>query len=391
MQSGRERRSGAGGWSVARLQRIGNWGRADEALGRHWEQVGLQALASLLDRPRALPGDTYKPRAVLALSDNEALRREVHASGLPNPDACLIGVMPTGGGVLQPVDFKWSLERAQRPQVGAETLTRLLEAPLPGVQALLRAARTAAGLVDGQLQHVDGFFFAPEHAENRDFMASERNAVAEWPLGAADVECWQVDPTTFFPPLPGWELGCWLAEMDRSAGLLRTVEGAERYFRLGAGFGGAIARLATPLFDPGPKPVDPRAELSRLRTSRRLFTSVDLARYLERQMTAREELQRGLRELEGKLYPFRQFRLDLAAQGIDLDAAEGPKRSYRERHRHARAAVRDWLLHEGRTLVATGRTDAAALADLQARAAELAPGAQEVARRALAEENSRRG
>ena len=58
------------------------------------------------------------------------------------------------------------------------------------------------------------------------------------------------------------------------------------------------------------------SELSRLRANRRLFTSADLARYLERQMAARDELQRGLRELEGRLYPFRQFRLDLAADVV---------------------------------------------------------------------------
>ena len=118
MQTGRERRSsGTGGWSVARLQRIGNWDRADEALGRHWEEVGLEALANMLARPRPMPGGAYVPRSVLALADDEGLRREVHASGLPNPDACLIGATPAGSGVLQSVDFKWSLERAQRPQV----------------------------------------------------------------------------------------------------------------------------------------------------------------------------------------------------------------------------------------------------------------------------------
>src|SRR4051794_20977781 len=47
----RRRMRGGGGrgaprsvWTVARLQRIGNWGRADEALGRQWEDVGLVAL-----------------------------------------------------------------------------------------------------------------------------------------------------------------------------------------------------------------------------------------------------------------------------------------------------------------------------------------------------------
>src|SRR5215211_5504622 len=111
MRSGPPRGSGSGVWTVARLQRIGNWGRADEALGRRWEDVGLLALATLLNEPRALGPRRYTPTAILALAGSEALRREVHASGLRNPDASLLGALPAGNGVLQPVDFKWSLER----------------------------------------------------------------------------------------------------------------------------------------------------------------------------------------------------------------------------------------------------------------------------------------
>src|SRR3954468_15702597 len=88
--AGRQRRMRGGGarggsrsvWTVARLQRIGNWGRADEALGRQWEVVGLAALAALLDVPRAIAAGTYVPRAVVALAEDEAMRREVHATGL---------------------------------------------------------------------------------------------------------------------------------------------------------------------------------------------------------------------------------------------------------------------------------------------------------------------
>ena len=91
MRSGPPRGSGSGVWTVARLQRIGNWGRADEALGRRWEEVGLVALADLLDRPRRAGAGEYLPRAVVALAEDEGLRREIHGTGLPNPDACLLG------------------------------------------------------------------------------------------------------------------------------------------------------------------------------------------------------------------------------------------------------------------------------------------------------------
>ena len=384
MRSGPPRGSGSSVWTVARLQRIGNWGRADEALGRRWEEVGLVALAHLLHQPRRVGARNYLPCGVVALGEDEALRREIHATGLPNPDACLLGTAPGDVAILQPVDFKWALERAELPQVAGATLARLLEAVLPLAQAHLAVAQAAAGLADAPLERVDGFFLAPEHAENRAFLASEANARAEFPLTPDDVVFWPLAPTDFFGPLAGWELGRWLAEMDRGAGLLASIEGAERYFRLGAGFAGAMTRLATPLFAETPAVVDARAELSRLRTSRRLFTSADLARYLERLMATRAAHERSLRDLATTVYPFRQFRAQVAAQGVQLDALdEGAKRSYRERYRAALAAVRARLRQEGQALVATGRSEPAALADLQARVPELAKTAQALAKRVL--------
>ncbi|HLH21054.1 MAG TPA: hypothetical protein VK066_00910 [Chloroflexota bacterium] len=384
MRGGGGRGAARGVWTVARLQRIGNWGRADEALGRQWEEVGLAALAGQLDAPRLTALGEYVPRAVVALADDEALRREIHATGLPNPDAALLGTRAPDAAVLQPVDFKWALERAELPQVSAVTLERLLGAAVPQVQAHLAAVEQAAGLAVATLEYVDGLFFAPEHPENRAFLASEANAHAESPLTLADVVLCPVDPEAFFGPLDGWELGRWLAEMDRSVGLLATIDGAERYFRLGAGFAGALTRLATPLFAETPTAIDARAALVRLRTSRHLFTSVDLASYLERQMAARGALERGLRDLATAVYPFRVFRAQLAASGVKLDAVEDDqKRGYRERYRGALNAVRARLREEGRALVAAGQSEPAALAELQARTPELQKTAQAMARKAL--------
>jgi hypothetical protein len=384
MRGGGGRGAPRGVWTVARLQRIGNWGRADEALGRQWEAVGLEALAGLLDTPRAIAVGSYVPRAVVALADDEALRREVHATGLSNPDAALLGTTVAGAAVLQPVDFKWALERAELPQVSAATIERLLSAQVPQVQAHLAVVQERAGLADAALEYVDGFFFAPEHPENDAFLASEANEHAEFPLTAEDAVLHPVDPTAFFGPLDGWELGRWLAEMDRGVGLLATIEGAERYFRLGAGFAGALTRLATPLFADAPEAVDARAELARLRSSRHLFTSADLASYLERQMALRAALERGLRELGTAVYPFRAFRAQLAASGVKFDALEDEqKRGYRERYRAALNAVRARLREEGRALAAAGQSEPAALAALQARTPALQKTAQAIARRVL--------
>jgi hypothetical protein len=372
-----------GPWTVARLQRIGNWGRADEAIGRRWEEVGLAALTTFLGPARSLGDCDYAPRAILALADDEATRHEVHASGLPNPDACLLGMTASGEGILQPVDFKWSLERAQLPQVSAATLERLLEAELPGVQAHLARARAAAEVPDDEPPRVvDGFFFAPDHAENRAFLASAANARAEYPLTATDVRLWPVDAAEFFGTLDGWELGRWLAEMDRAVWQLERVEGAERYFRLGKGFAGALIRLQTPLFADAPVALDARAELSRLRTAQRLYTTVDLASYLERRMHGREALARELRDLEAVLYPFRQFRADIAARKPTTDG-EGTGSAYRERYRVVRGVVRDRIREEGRKLVAAGQSEAMALAQLKAQTPQLTKLAQQLARRLL--------
>lgn len=384
MRDGRSRGGwSAGPWSTARLQRIGNWGRADEALGRRWEEVGLAALATLLHTPLPAGDAPYTPTAVLALAEDAALRQEIHASGLPNPDAALLGVRPAGGAVIQAVDFKWSLERAELPQVSAATLDRLLAAPLPGVQALLGRVRAAAGLADVELERIDGLFFAPEHAENRAWLASAANERSAYPLRADDVLFWPVEPHTFFGPLDGWAVGRWLAELDRSVRLLDTVEGAERYFRLGAGFQGALVRLATPLFAITPAAVDAPAELARLRTRQRLYTSADLATYFERQMSLREAQQRAFRELEGGVYPFRLFRAELRARRGGNGADDEDKRGPREQYKALRAAVRAQLREQGQVLMAQGRSEAQALAELQERLPELTRQAKAIARHYL--------
>ena len=377
-----------GPWSVARLQRIGNWGRADEAIGRRWEEVGLPALATLLHVARPADGQPYTPTAILTLADDPSLRPEIHASGLPNPDAALLGQRPDGTPVIQAVDFKWSLERAERPQVAGATLARLLAAPLPGLHAALAQAARQAALDPAALVYVDGFFFAPEHAENRAWLASTANAQSEYPLAPADVLFWTVAPEAFFGPLPGWDLGRWLAELDRSARLLDTIEGAERYYRLGAGFQGALVRLATPLFADTPAAVDARAAIARLRTRHRLYSTADLAAYFERQMAAREALQRALRDLEGAVYPFRLFRAEVQARrgaagnGAAAGEASAPP-GLREGYRAVRAAVRAYLRQQGQARVARGLTEPQALAELQARVPELTQHAKALARRYL--------
>src|SRR5437763_830301 len=114
---------------------IGDWGRASEHIGAHWEHV-----AGALARER-LARDDY----LVVLAATPALMAEVLGSGLPHADA-LRTWREDGRLVLEPLDFKWSLETASARQVSSETLQRLLASELGTLEAALAEARQALGL-----------------------------------------------------------------------------------------------------------------------------------------------------------------------------------------------------------------------------------------------------
>ena len=70
---------------------------------------------------------------------------------------------------------------------------------------------------------------------------------------------------TFFGALPGWDIAQLLAGYDRSTNMLETPDGAERYYRLGAGTLGALMRWHTSIFSAEPAAIDVPAELEALR------------------------------------------------------------------------------------------------------------------------------
>src|SRR5947208_181880 len=98
---------------------IGDWGRASEHIGVRWEQV-----AGALARER-LGLEDY----LIVLAAQPALMTEVLGSGLPHADAVRTW-REDGQFLLEPLDFKWSLETASARQVSSETLERLLAAEL---------------------------------------------------------------------------------------------------------------------------------------------------------------------------------------------------------------------------------------------------------------------
>ncbi|HEY8476803.1 MAG TPA: hypothetical protein VIN09_08050 [Chloroflexota bacterium] len=368
-----------------RLWAVGDWGGASQHIGRRWEEVGATLLERFLGEARERDGVVYTPRRVLSLASTPVVAEEVQAAGRPHADAVLLGVSETGRVVLEPVDFKWSLETAHGRQVSAEVMASLAAAALPRWRGWLASELAALGVdPDAAWETVEGFFLAPDSEPNRRVLASAPRSDDE-PLDARLVVLQPVDGRSFFSPLPGWETGLLLAALDRAERLLETLDGSERYYRLGAGVAGALARLRTPVFARRLAAIDVAEEVHRLRRERRLYRSEEIVAHLETLLAARQEREESLRELVRSLYPFSQFRQDLAARGVEW--SENLPRGQRERwgrlHRRIVAGAWDLVLAEGQSLLDQGKSEIEALAELRRRQGVLALQVSGVARSLL--------
>ncbi len=357
------------------LWRIGDWGAASEQIGQRWEVLGSRALDEVLGVPRPGPGGAqYVPRRALVLSTDPEVAAQIHAGGKPHADAILVGEVGRTI-VLEPVDFKWTLETANPKQVAAEVLEALLTDPPP-----LLAARLGAVLADlpaeAPVAYYDGIFLAPNHADNRAFLAPRG------PLDPTWTHLCTVDPIEFFEPLIGWDVALALARSDGAR--LTTVEGADRYYRLGAGVLGALRKLAAGAFAREPVDLDGPAEVARLRRDRRLATLGAVIAHLDRAMIARNEMLERLRDIERASYPFSLFRQDLATRGISVPT----DRTERRWHRLYGTVVRalgERLRAEGCKLIGAGRTEPQALSELDAARARWTAAARGMLAKALDE------
>jgi hypothetical protein len=303
---------------------IGDWGRASEHIGGRWEKV-----AGALASQRLEPGEH-----LVVLGDTPDVMAEVLTSGLAHADA-LRAWREDGHLALEPLDFKWSLETASARQVSGETLTRLLEMRLPQLDAQLNAVRGRLDLEpEADVERHDGRFIAPEHPANRAALRDDP--------GLRSV-LFPVDPQAFFRPLPGWPAACAVASLDGSdLERLRRLDAVERYYRLGAGAAGALARLHTGLFDTEPANIDAPALIARRQRSRQGAVNA-LLLDLERQLAARKVLEERLNQLPRAAYPFGRLRSDLAREGVPrqvLESRGALGRAYGEVTREVAAAMR---------------------------------------------------
>lgn len=321
---------------------IGDWGRASEHIGARWEQV-----AGALARERLGP-----PDYLVVLAAQPALMAQVLSSGLPHADA-LRTWRENDQLVLEPLDFKWSLETASARQVSSETLQRLLAAELGTLETALIEARAALELEPTSIAEPrDGRFVAPVHPANHAAMLAD----PELPTLLLPV-----DPRDFFEPLPGWSAAHALARLESSdLDQLSGMEAIERYYRLGAGVDGALTRLNTGLFETEPTRIDVAAIVRDLRQAGQARTLNSLLLHLERELANRRALEERLVLLPRSAYPFGHLRRDLHKLGLPravLDSRGTLGRAYAEVTRGISTAIRA----EGRQLVATGVSTADAL------------------------------
>jgi len=333
------------------LWRIGDWGGASEQIGRRWEDVGVACLDALIGQERIGPDCLpYVPMRSLVIAGEPELAAQVQAHGKSHADAVLVGVQGERS-VLEPVDFKWTLETANPRQVGAEVLGELLTEPPPLLAS--RLAEVLAGLpTPDDPAHIDGIFLAPDSVANRVHLAPTG------PLDPAWAALCPVDGPAFFSPLTGWDVAIALARSDGMQ--LRMLETSERYYRLGAGVLGALRRLQSSVFDESLPEVDGPALLGQLRRERRLITTGEVIAYFDRALSARAELTDRLRDVERGGYPFGRFREDLAARG----AANADDRRSSRMYGQIMKTLAQEMRAEGRRLRAGGRQDLAVLSEL---------------------------
>jgi hypothetical protein len=328
---------------------IGDWGRASEHIGARWEHV-----AGALARDRIGP-DEY----LVVLAATPALMAEVLGSGLPHADA--LRTWREGGRlVLEPLDFKWSLETASGRQVSSETLQRLLAAELGTLETALADARQALRLELTSIAEArDGRFVAPMHPANNAALLAE----PELPTLLLPV-----DPHAFFAPLPGWSAARAVARLESSdLDRLSSIEAIERYYRLGAGVEGALTRLNTGLFETEPSKVDAVAQIQQLRQAGKARNLNTLLLHLQHELASRKVLEERLVQLPRSAYPFGRLRGDLQKLGLPrtvLDSRGALGRAYAEVTREMASAIRA----AGQELVASGVTTEAALDQLAAQA-----------------------
>lgn len=340
-------------WPLSEIRRIGDWGHASNHLGSAWER---HAAARLLEdgQPWASPtGGLFRPSAVVPLGLDETFSARLSAAGKRAPDALVVG-LARGAPVIQPVDFKFSLDHAEGGQVAVE-VARAAGAVLgPALVARLSAALERPSFDDWPDRVVAGCLVAPPSESNRRARVPGRPPVRWLPT---TVEA-------FFPPLPAAPVAQWLLALDAVGPIRDDFDLAEAYYRLGAAVAGAVGRLTRPLFADSAASVPASlAEVIAWSEMRPIRSAADLVEALRPLLAQRREREGRLHRLLRR--PVGRDALN-AAVGLPAEAAvDGWPAAARQALLQALAEDRMTILRLGAEWVASGMTEDEALTRLE--------------------------
>jgi hypothetical protein len=320
---------------------LADLGNASRALGARWEEVGGQALVALIGQEQRAPsGESFRCQAVVRLDGQAALLTESSGRGLKSPDCLFAGRDRLGRLVLQPGDFKFTLDVATRDQIDPAPLRALIEGGGPLFNAALAtllaeagaaelgrenvAVRLLAALDAGQARLLPGFFLAPDEPVNRLFLRQaarrRRGGITE-----ADVRFLPVD-LRFFDGLPGAEVAPLLREVDGVPATAPDFPCATYYFQLGAAVRGAFSLLLRPLLPLlGPEPeIDAPQRLRGALARRPAMWAIDVARDLAALAMQRRERIRLAHRLAGSSMRGRPAYEVVEAAGYTIADEPGP-------------------------------------------------------------------
>lgn len=359
---------------------VGSWGNFSAHVGHRWEQLAGDWAAAHVGQALPEGSASFVFRHVEELDRNIELHREVERVGVSCPDALFCGRAADGQIVVQPVDYKVSLDTASFDQVEA---TRILDLATRGgdhtVAAIGRAVSLVGGapgddgangrelllerLASGAVQPVAGLFVSPDTAFNRVHLRSRENQHRQRPLRPADVVLIACSPEQFCGGLPGWEEAQVLLAADGvRADLPGDLGMAERYARLGSGVVGALETIHSPLFGAA-SDLDTVGELRALMGHH--ATSISVLAMLQERRSERLDLLRRRDKL--LRFPFRLPAL-VDALGPFPGAEAGaiwPADMLRAGIAELHAAHRARLTTAGELLIAQGSDDARVLETLE--------------------------
>lgn len=367
---------------LRREREIGNWGRASEHIGQAWESVGFQRLQSMVAAKKHWPTVGHRVHALAPLMFDSALQTSLMRIGLPSPDVVVVLADESGRLFLQALDFKWNLEFATYAQIRASALRALLGRGAPALAAMLRDA--VGGPIDG-LDFLDGLLFAPDHLDNHRFLASGANARREYPIEASEVVFAPVGAEEFFSQLPGWQMAMHLAALDRAVAVLKKVEGAERYYRLGTGVLGAACQLRASIFERDPAALDATQAMEWLCGGIGRPSSTMLVDQAERMMAVRMRQAERLKRLTKSPYRWSDLQRALMVRKIVLTEQNGDgtgsteKRRWQDLMRRIGGEYRATIMRAGLRFVRDGMSDDEALARLEMDLARFEAAARTVA------------